>query len=198
MTRQQPRTRKAGGTAGTTGSAAALDADGDRAPIDVDHAPPRLSQGIALGGVLVGALSTTLFATLALPFGVAGVVLVASGLFVTHSRSWLSVGTALVLVGAIVTGAYGAVSPALMLVGVGATILAWDVGQHGLVLGQQLGRRPRSTRTLLVHAASTTVVIGLVSAVAYIAYVLAGGGRHAAAVAVVILGLIGMAWLFRR
>lgn len=183
---------EARGVAGS--SLAAVD---ERLPIDVDHAPPRLSQGIALVAISIGALLTTVFSMLALPFGIAGVALIAGSLFTTYSRTWLTVGTALVLVGAIVTGAYGAVSPELMLVGVGATVLAWDVGQHGIVLGEQLGRRTRSTRNLVVHTTSTTVVIGFISAMGYLGYVIAGGGRHASAVAVAILGLILIAWVFR-
>lgn len=169
----------------------------DRTPIDVNHAPPRLAQGIAISAILSGALLTTPFATLAIPFGMAGVVIVMAAILVRQSRGWLSVGAALVLFGALVTGAYGAVSPELMLVGVGATLLAWDVGQHGLVIGEQLGRRPRSTRNLVVHVTSSAVVIGLISAIAYLGYLLAGSGRQASAVAVVILGIIIMAWVFR-
>lgn len=171
--------------------------DADRTPVDVVRAPPRASQAIAMVAVLVGALSTAPFAMLAIPFGAAGVVLVGAAMFWTHSRGWLSAGTALVLFGALVTGAYGAVSTELMLVGVGSTILAWDVGQHGIVIGRQLGRRARTTRNLLVHATTTAVVTGLVSAIAYLGFLVAAGGRHAAAVVIVLVGAIILAWVYR-
>jgi hypothetical protein len=198
MRAQQTTNQEVTGGAGTTQSAeSARDPDRDRQPVDVDHALPPISQGIAIIAALLGALLTTLYASLAVPFGIAGVALVAGALFITRSRRWLSVGSVLVLVGAIVTGAYGAVSPELMLVGIGATILAWDVGQHGIVIGEQLGRRTRTTRNLLVHATSSAVVIGLVSGVAYLGYLVARDGRHASAVVLVLLGVITMAWIFR-
>jgi len=187
-----------GNSDGTGAAGTATDgASEDRTPVDVDHAPPRTSQVIALVAILLGALSTAPYATLAIPFGLAGVALVAVALVRTHSREWLTVGTALVLVGAVVTGAYGAVPVELMVVGVGATVLAWDVGQHGIVAGEQLGRQPVSDRNLLVHAATGVVALGVVSALAYAAFLLAGSGRQASAVTVVVVGLVVAAWVFR-
>lgn len=174
----------------------AVDLDRDR-PVDVDHAPPRTAQVMTVVAILLGALSTAPYATLAIPFGLAGVAIVAAAIFWRYSRSWLTAGTALVLVGALVTGAYGAVPSELMVVGVGATLLAWDVGQHGIVIGEQLGRDARTDRNLQVHAATGVVTIGIVSAIAYVSFRLAGSGRPAPAVTVVVIGLVIAAWVFR-
>lgn len=170
---------------------------GDREPVQITRAPPRKTQVIALVAAVIGAALTAPFAILAAPFGIAGLVLVASALFVTHSRSWLSAGTAFILVAALVTGAFGALSPEFMLLGVGATVLAWDVGQHGIVIGNQLGRQTASDRTQLVHTAISTFVIGTISMLAYLIFLVAGEGRHASAVAIGIIGVVLMAWVFR-
>jgi|GEM_PF-1479970 len=166
-------------------------------PVTIERAPPRWSQFVALGAGVVGALLTTPFALLALPFGLAGIVVLAGGLFLTHSRRWISVGTALVLVGTIISGAYGAVSIELALIGVTASVLAWDVGHHGIGIGEQLGRETRSKRTQLVHTAVSAVVLGTVSMVAYTVSLVAAGGRPVSAVALVVAGIVVVAWLFR-
>lgn len=170
----------------------------EHTPVAVEHAPPRESQGIALGAAVVGAALTTPFALLALPFGLAGVVVFAGGLIVTNSRGWLTIGTALVLIGTILTGAYGAVPAELMLVGVTATVLAWDVGQHGIGLGQQLGADTRIRRALFVHTAISTVVLGSISTVVYLISLVGPGGRPAPAVAVAVIGIVAAAWMLRN
>jgi len=171
--------------------------DEERTPVSIKHAPPRESQVIAIGAGVVGAALTAPFALLALPFGLAGVVVFAGGLFVTNSRGWLSIGTALILLGTVLTGAYGAVPAELMLVGVTATVLAWDVGQHGIGLGQQLGADTHIRRALFVHTAISTVVLGSVSTVVYLISLVGGGGRPAPAVAVAVVGIVAVAWLLR-
>ena len=166
-------------------------------PQEIEHAPPRMSQVIAVIAALLGTLLTVPFAIFAIPFGIAGFVAIAVGLFYTHSRAWLTTGTGLVLCGALVTGAYGGIPPALMLVGIGAMIIGWDVGQHGIVIGKQLGRTTRSQRNQLIHTATTVLVVAVISTGAYVSYLFAGGGRPAAAVAVVVLGVVVVAWVFR-
>lgn len=166
-------------------------------PVDVEHAPPRLSQILSTSAALAGAGLTVPFALLAIPFGLSGVAMIAFSLFVVHSRGWLSVGTALILVGTIISGAYGALTPELMLVGVASTVIAWDLGQHGISIGEQLGRKTQSKRLQLVHTATSAVVIGLVSFIAYFVFLFSGDGRPGPAVALIVLGIVVMAWMFR-
>jgi len=205
--------QRAAPEAGSTGGAttAPPDEDGDSVaatatdspatdepePVDVEHAPPRLTQFVAAGGAVLGAALTAPFVLLALPFGLAGAAIATTSAFLTHSRGWLTLGTGLVLVGAIITGTYGAVPPSLMLVSIGAAVLGWDVGQYGIVVGEQLGRQTRSRRIQVIHAATSAVVIGVISAVAYLVYLFAGSGRPAQAVALVVLGVIVLGWVFR-
>lgn len=172
--------------------------DEERTPVSVDHRPPRASQLITMLAVIMGVMLTVPYAILAIPFGVSGVALVAMGTFYTYSRSWLTAGTALILLGTIVTGAYGAVPPELMLLGVGAVIIGWDAGQHGIVIGNQLGRETHSRRNLLVHTTISALVVGLISTIVFLAFLLASGGQQAPAVAVVIIGITILTWVYRN
>lgn len=173
------------------------DGDEEHKPIEVEFAPPRLSQGISMGAATVGAALTTAFTFLSIPFGIGGLAVIAGGLFLTHSIAWVTAGTALVLTGAIVTGGFGAVPPELFLIGIGASLLGWDVGQHGIVIGRQVGRTTQSVQNQLTHTAASLIVIGLLSTMMYAVYLVAGEGRPAAGVAVLVLGVIVLAWVFR-
>lgn len=167
-------------------------------PVDVDHRPPRLAQGVAAAAFLLGTLMTIPFATLSIPFGFTGLLVFMGGLFYSYSRGWLTAGTGLVLMGAILTGAFGAIPAEMMLLGIGSVILGWDVGQHGVVIGQQLGRKTLSQRNLLIHTAMTGIVIGFISMVAFGVFFLAGDGREAAAVGLIVFGIVLATWVFRR
>lgn len=169
----------------------------DERPIEIEHAPPRITQVVAGVAALIGTLLTAPFVPLAIPFGLAGLVIVAGSLFVMYSIGWLTIGTGMILLAALISGAYGALSPELMLVAVGATIVAWDAGQHGIVIGEQLGRQTHSQRNQIVHIAASSLVIALVSAFVYFVYLLGGDGRPAPAVAIVVVGVLIMAWVYR-
>jgi len=158
--------------------------------VTVERAPPRLSQVVSLVAGVFGAVLTTPFALLATPFGLAGVVALASGLFVTHSRRLLSVGAGSILFGAILTGAYGAVPTELMMIGVIATVLAWDTGRYGFSVGEQLGRKTDSRRLQLVHVAASVLVLSSVSGFAYAVSLVAATGRPASAVGLAVLGIV--------
>lgn len=193
-----------GRTAGTnsraarTATAATTVTDPETEPVTVTRGPSRAAQLITVLAALLGMGLTTPFTLVSIPFGVAGLVIVALSMTVATSVRWLSVGTALILIGTMLAGAFGALSPEVALVGVSATVLAWDTGQHGIVLGEQLGRASSPRRNLVVHAAATTVALAVVSAVGFAASVSAGDGRPAPAISVVLLGIVLLAWLFRR
>lgn len=174
------------------------DPDEDAERIEVDHAPPRLSQLVGVAAALLGTALTALFAPLAIPFGISGAVIFAASLLVTYSTRWLTIGTALILVGAMISGAFGVMTPELLLLAVGATLVGWDAGQHGIVVGDQLGRQTKSQRNQLVHVAATVLVVALISVFSYLVYLLGSGGRPGPAVATVVLGIVLTAWLFRR
>ena len=182
----------------TTGTAKTTVTDSEKEPVTVTRGPSRAAQLITIVAALLGMGLTTPFTLVSIPFGVAGLVIVALSITVATSVRWLSVGAALILVGAVLAGAFGALSPEVALVGVSATVLAWDAGQHGIVLGEQLGRGTSPRRNLIVHVAATTVALTVFSGVGYATFVFASGQRPAPAISVVLLGVVILAWLFRQ
>lgn len=192
-----PTTNGIDGQPGTNAATTEVQ-DSDNEPVSVTYGPSRAAQLVTVVAALLGMVLTTTFTLISIPFGVAGLVIIALSMTVACSARWLSIGAALILVGAMLAGAFGALSPEVALVGVSATVLAWDAGQHGLVLGEQLGQQTSPRRNLVVHVAATTVTLTVISAVGYAAFVFAGGGRPASAVSVILLGIVLLAWLFRR
>jgi hypothetical protein len=165
--------------------------------VELNPAPSRLSQGISVGGGVVGALLSAPFATLALPFGLAGAAMVTASMLAVYSVKWLTVGTGMILVGALIAGAFGVLPPEIMLLAVGTAVLGWDAGQHGIGIGRQLGRQTRTERNEAVHVAGSALVIGLASAFAYFVYLVGAGGRPAPAVALLVVGILLLTWMLR-
>lgn len=169
----------------------------DEEAIEIVRQPPRTSTVIALIAAGIGAVATSVFAVLAIPFGFLGLILVAGGLRYTHSRGWLTVGVAMILTGALISGGYGTIPVEMMILGVGATLVAWDVGQHGISIGHQLGTQTRTRRLEVVHAAATTMVLGAFGLFAYAVYLLGAPGQPAAAVGLALVGVFLLVWTFR-
>lgn len=172
--------------------------DEDEPAIEIVHAPPRLSQIVGCVGALFGALLASPFVPLAIPFGFAGIVIVAGSLLSLYSIGWLTVGTGMLLIAALISGAYGALSPELMLLAVGSTLVAWDTGQFGIVLGDQLGRQTDSQRNQIVHISATVLVITAISSITYFAFLAGSGSRPGPAVVVIVVGVLVMAWVYRH
>jgi len=181
----------------STGELADEDDEAEREVVELDLEPPRLVQSFAAGAAVVGTALAAPFATLSIPFGLAGLIIVLASLFVTYTVGWLTLGIGLILLAGLISGVFGALPAELMLMSLGATILAWDAGQYGIVLGQQLGRQTYSRRNQVVHVAGNTLVVGLISTFVYLVYLFGGDGRPASAVSVVVIGLIMMAWVLR-
>jgi len=173
------------------------DSDGPSV-VDVMHAPSRLTQAGAILATIIGVGLTAPFALLAIPFAIAGVVIVAGSVTLTYSRGWLAVGTGLVGLGAIISGAYGAVPVELLLIGTSVTILAFDIGQYGIVVGEQLGRKTQTHYLEAIHALLTVITLIITNTVVYFLYLFGGGGRPASAVSFLVIGAIVLTWLYRR
>lgn len=211
MSSGESRSRSRGPDGPSTGEASAPpdadDSENGTAPttagpdspgVAVDNGPLRPLQAVSILSAVVAAATTTPFTTLSLPFGVAGVFVLVGSITVRASVGWLTAGVGLIGTGAIVAGGFGVVPPAVFVLAVGAVAVAWDAGQYGIVLGEQLGRQAPSRRLQLVHVASTVLVVTVAGGVAYFGYLFGSGGRPGAAVALVVLGAVGAAWVFRR
>lgn len=150
-----------------------------------DPGPSDLGTGLTLAAALLAAAALAPVAV-AVATGVAATAVVAVGLRV-GSRRVLGAGVA-VLVVALLLGGVAGTPPELLLVAAAATVLAWDVGDTTLTVGEQLGRTARTARLELVHAAASLAVAAVGAALAYAVFRLAGGGRPMLAVVLLLLG----------
>ncbi|MBV0924950.1 hypothetical protein KTS45_12155 [Halomicroarcula limicola] len=91
--------------------------------------------------------------------GLVGVVLVGLGVRPVRqrfARRFLSAGLAALVVAVALSGIFERAGPLALLAAVAAAIVAWDVGEHGVSLGEQL-RTDADTRSVeLVHAGVST------------------------------------------
>lgn len=96
--------------------------------------------------------------------GLAGLFLVVLGLGPLRSgreRLVFSAGTGLVLLGVVASGAvYESGTATLLAAGV-CVILAWDLAEQAVNLGEQVGREAGTVRAELVHGGATAAVGGV-------------------------------------
>lgn len=168
----------------------------DRERVAVVHAPPRLSGGLSVGFAIAATLSMTP-AGVGLVAGTLGTGLVAVGLFV-RPAGWAVHLAGIVLVGGALGAAAVGLPPGLVLLAAGFGILSWDVGDHAIGLGDQLGRDADTTRNEVVHVAASVIVIGTVSAVGYATFVLSPGSRPMTALVLLIFGTLLLLWALGR
>ncbi|GAA0514672.1 hypothetical protein SAMN04488066_103102 [Halorubrum aquaticum] len=176
------------------------EADGSRGPEaaeerERDARPPTL----AVVSSLVAATVATVAALVADPTGGAvvgaSVVCLAGGSLLGSARV-LSWGAAAGIGGIALAAAFGGGAEPLLVAGV-ALAVAWDVADHGLSVGRQVGRKARTRRNVAVHA-GTTLLAGTISAgVVYGTYVVAAGGQPIAALALLCFGGVVLASAFR-
>ena len=176
---------------------------------EITRSPPTLSGTIAvlagavsLLGSAVGALAAGVSGTMqagVLAAGGLGVVLVASGAFRGVRRHATYGGAALFLAVALpgVTAPAPVSAPPLLLGFVGA-VLAWDVAEHGIGVGEQLGGETDTGRLVAVHAATTLVVGTLGAGLGYGIYVAAAGGQPISALVLLLVGALALVAAVRR
>ncbi|MFC7136206.1 DUF7519 family protein [Halobaculum litoreum] len=152
----------------------------------VTRAPPRLGAALASLAAAVAAAAVGVVSPRA---GVAavGLLLVAVGTLV-GSRRALGAGS-VALVGALLLagGVDGAGPGPLLLCGLGA-VLSWDLGEHAIGLGEQLGRETDVRRNLATHTAASGAVGAVGAAVAFGVYTSAAGGQPVVALVFLLIG----------
>lgn len=160
-----------------------------------DTRPPTLAVLVSL----VAAAVATAAGTVAAPPGGAVVglsvvgVAVGSTLGSTRLLSWAAAAGA---VGIALAAALGGGAEPLLVAAV-ALAVAWDVADHGVVLGRQVGRAARTRRNVAVHAATTLLVGTISAAIVYGSYVAATGGQPIAALALLLFGGVVLVTAFR-
>lgn len=148
--------------------------------MDEDVRPPQFAVFLTAGAVTVATLGLALVpaaGALALVGGVIAVAGTARG-----SRRVLGGGIVLQLAAGVLAGA-SSLPPGLLLVGVLGTVLGWDVGEQSINVAQQLGREATAVRSVVVHAAGSTLVAAVSIVVVYATYLVSAGGQPLVALA---------------
>ncbi len=160
-----------------------------------DDRPPFLAVLVSLAAGVLSFLAVLLAAPLGgALLGVGILALVAGSML--GSRRVLSWAAGIGVCGLAVAGYAGGAPEPLLVSGV-ALVAAWDVADHGLSLGDQVGREAGVRRAVLVHA-GTNLLVGTGSvAVVYGTYAAAAGGRPVAALALLLFGAVVLVSLFR-
>lgn len=141
----------------------------------IDRSPARLSATIAVVAALVSVLATAVAGPLGAVVAAPGLLGVFFGVS-RGSRRAVTLGSFLLFLGAIAGPSIGSDGPAV-LVAVAATVIAWDLGEHAINVGEQLGREADTRNGEVTHAAASTVIGAGASALAYLLYISVSGGK---------------------
>lgn len=158
--------------------------------------PPTLAASLALLSGFVSVFALGFGSVGALAAGAVGTVVLAGGLYAA-SRRLVALAGAAFLLGVLLAGGRGAAPEPLLVAALGA-VLAWDLGEFALGVGEQLGREADTARLTLVHAASD-LLVGVVGAGAiYGVFLATRGGQPASAVVFLLLGVVVLVAALRR
>lgn len=159
--------------------------DPDAAGREATRRPTTIDGGVAAGSAVLAAATAAYGSLPAFGAALVGASLLALGLLYGR-RPAVDVAALLLFVG-VLAGGFAGDSVEATLVGTVACVIAWDLGQCAIDLGEQLGREADTTRLEVVHVASS-VLIGVVTVGAgYALYVVAVGGQPAAALVLLLL-----------
>lgn len=164
--------------------------------VDVDHSPTTVSTYAAIGAGVVAALTSAPFALLALPLGLGGIAILASGLLGEASRTRVTFGAAGLFLSVLVAGGFGTPVEFLLVSMIG-TVLAWDYGQNAISLGEQIGRHSDTQRNEIVHASMSAIVATVAAGLGYAVFMVAGGGRPVSALLMLVAAVVFFAWALR-
>lgn len=159
--------------------------DPDAAGREATRRPTTIDGGAATGGAFLAVAAAGYGSLPGLGVAAVGTVVLALGL--RYGRRPAVDAAGLVLLVGVLTGGFEGGSVEATLVGAVGCVVAWDLGQCAIDLGEQLGREADTTRLEVVHVASSAL-IGLVTvSVGYALYVVAADGQPAAALVFLLL-----------
>jgi len=158
---------------------------------DRDHSPTLFSAQLATLAAVLAFVASLSGDVIGVPPAALGTVLVAVGA-IRGSRTLVTTGGATLYAGVLAGGLTG--DPLGALIGAALAFVAWDVAEHGIGVGEQLGREADTRRLETTHATASTAV-GLTGVgVGYGAYAVAWSGVASAAPALFILGALLLTW----
>lgn len=157
----------------------------------VTRTPPRLGVAMAALTAAVGTAALVLASPTGGGLAAAGTLFVAVGTR-TGSRRVLGIGSITLCVGVVVAGGLTGAGAGPLLVGGIAAALSWDLGEHAIGLGEQLGSGTDVTRNLATHAAGSLAVGAVAGAVTFGVYSAAAGGQPVVALVFLLVGAIAL------
>ncbi len=163
---------------------------------EIDRLPP-LHSGVA-AVVMIGFLTLLagVYAGLAAPFGVLSMF----AAVVTMLRGWRRAAFwsgGLLFLGGIVAGIQNAPTVVVLLVVSGA-VVAWDLLDNSVSLGEQLGREASTGRAEIVHVGGSAVLGLGVSLAGFALYSVAGGGMPLSALVFLLLSAVALTSVLRN
>ena len=121
-------------------------------------------------------------------FGLIGLALLALGLH-RGVRLAVDLGGGVIFIGVVLGGLQG-LSPEASVIGAVGALLAWDLANSAVELGEQLGRETSTDRLEAVHIV-TSLAVGLLSAtVGYGVFVFSGAGQPLGVIVLLILAVV--------
>lgn len=156
-----------------------------------EYEPSRTGLALTAAVGLVGAVSTLLGGVW---LGLLGVLLAAAGVY-QGSRGTLGAGVVVLFGGVVVAGLLAVPAVALVPAMIG-TVLAWDIGENAITVGEQFPEAAETWRGEMLHATVSTIVVTAFGVSVFAVYTMSTGGYPLAAVTLAVVGslvvLIGL------
>ena len=165
----------------------------ERAPID--RSPTRLGVALAVGAGLLGSAAAVFGGGLPALVALFGTAVVGVGGYVGDRRA-LGLGASGVVAAALATG-FVSGTPLPALVAGAAGLLAWDVGENAISVGERLGSTAPTRDLELVHAAASACLLVVAATVVALVARVGLGGRPVVAVFALLVGALAIAWTLR-
>jgi len=159
--------------------------------VTVTRRPPRSGVAVAALSAALGAATLGVVSAPAGAVAAVGVLLVGGGTL-AGSRRALGWGAVSLVAATLLAGGVSGAGPGPLLVGGLSAALSWDLGEHAVGLGDQLGRETDATRNLATHAAGSISVGAVAAAVAFGVYAAAAGGQPVVALVFLLVGAIAL------
>lgn len=166
-------------------------------PIELDNRPAVTSGVISLTAGILAMAATAPYSGLAILFGLVGLLSIGAGLFTKGSRRWLGFGVTSLFIAMLAVGILGQAPPSMLVVGAVGLLVSWDVGQHAITIGEQMGRNAPTQRGEVAHAAGSSIVGILAGGLTYGVYLFGAEGQPALAVILLMVGGIALVWALR-
>ncbi|AFK21087.1 hypothetical protein E6P09_18140 (plasmid) [Haloferax mediterranei ATCC 33500] len=157
--------------------------------------PPLLSSGIALLAA-IATLVITAVSTYTLAASALGVFFLLVGL-VRGSTEIYTLGTVLLVVAIILAGMLG-MAPLFLLTAAFFALIAWDVGQNGFSIADEVGSGVSTLRIEMVHAVSSSVVFAAGSSVGYAVFLTMTGRQPVLALVALLVGVVALLLALQR